>query len=111
MRIDNSIKTEAFTIFDAAPRLDPITVVLQDMGVGSGRLIVECFGTAWSAYWGAMGNKRVREFVKVCDPDYIVSKLAPSDRRMRKSDEKYLTRIVQATQEALRSNGRGQPSA
>lgn len=104
MLIDNSAKTEAFTIFDA-PKLDPVTVVLQDLGPGNGRLIVECYGLAWSAYWGAMGDRNVRQFVTECGADYIVSKIAPSDRRLRKSDEAYLTRIVEATQAALRSNG------
>lgn len=57
MRVDNSAKTEAFTIFDA-PKLDPVTVVLQDLGPGCGRLMVECWGSAWSAYWGGMGGEQ-----------------------------------------------------
>lgn len=100
MRIDNSVKTEAFTIFDA-PKLDPITVVLQDMGTGHGRMMVECFGSAWSAYWGAMGNRTIREFLTACGSDYVVSRMTPSDRRVRKFEEAYLRRIVEATLEAL----------
>lgn len=96
-----STEVQALRIFNA-PKLDPIFVVLHDMGAGSGRLVVECFGTAWSAYWGAMGDRRLREFVTDCGTDYIVGRMTPMDRRMSKREEAYLTRIVAAVQEALR---------
>lgn len=94
-------EVQAFRIFDI-PKTDPVFVVLHDMGAGTGRLVVECFGKAWSAYWGAMGDRRLRQFITDCGTDYIVNRLSPGDRRFTRSEEAYLTRIVTGVQEALR---------
>lgn len=99
MRIE-PVTVEAFTIYDA-PTLDPVMVVIQDYHVGSGRLLVECFGIAWSAYWGAMGDRGVRGFVCSCSADYVVNRLWPSHQKRTKKDYAYLTRIVEAVQAAL----------
>jgi len=101
VRLEDSQTTRVITIFDA-PKLDQITVVLQDIGPSKGRLIVECFGEAWAAYWGGMGNATIAEFVRDCGPDYITCKLIRP--RMLKRDEAYLQRIVEAVQEALRAD-------
>lgn len=82
------------------PELDPITVVLQDFGTGKGRLIVECYGSAWAHYWGAMGEKTLVAFLRGCDAPYIHNKLEYA--RMRKCDHKNLRAIVVALKEALK---------
>jgi hypothetical protein len=92
---------EAFTIYDA-PALDPITVILRDKGAGNGGIIIVCWSKVWACYWGAMGGRHIREFLIDCDAGYIVGKLATaSSAKLKKADEKYLTRIVVAVQEAL----------
>jgi hypothetical protein len=101
MRIE-PITVEAFTIYDA-PALDPVLVMLQDFGGGSGRLLIECFGSAWSAYWGAMGDNGVRGFVCKCSADYLANRLWPSKQRRTKNEYAYLTRLVEAVQAALAS--------
>jgi hypothetical protein len=102
MRVESvSTEVQALRIFDA-PKLDPVFVVLHDAGAGCGRLVIECYGRAWSAWWGAMGDRRLRQFITDCGADYLVARLAPGDRRLTKREESYLTRIVQAVQEALR---------
>ncbi len=102
MRIENT-SAIVFTIFDA-PRLDPITVVLQDLGPSAGRLIVECYGSAWSGYWGAMGDRNLFDFLCVCSPQYISGKMHPTDhRKMTKREEAYLDRVVNVVLTALRS--------
>ena len=110
MRIENTEKTKVFTIFDA-PKLDPITVALQDLGPGCGRLIVECYGSAWSGYWGAMGYKDLTAFLLDCHPEYIAGRMHPNDRKMKRSEESYLLRIVEAVHSALRSNALAQADA
>lgn len=95
---------ESFTVYDASA-LDPITVVLQDAGAGSGRLFVECYGVAWAHYWGAMGERRIREFLLDTHPDYVTGKLLPyGDRRIPQKEEAYLHRIVTAVLDALHQN-------
>lgn len=103
MRIERAElrKVQAFTIFDA-PRLDPITVVLQDVGPGCGRLLVECYGCAWSGYWGAMGNRDIMGFLSDCSPGYIADRMHPNDRRMTKREAAYMERIINAVHSALR---------
>jgi len=107
MRIENTEKAKVFNIFDA-PKLDPITVVLQDVGPGCGRLVVECFGSAWSGYWGAMGDRTLLEFLVDCHPGYIAGKMHPTDRKLKKSEAAYMGRIVEAVHSALRSNAKAQ---
>ena len=89
----------AFTI--NAPGLDPILVLLQDFELGKGRLIVECFGSAWSIYWGGMGEKTLRQFIVGADTNYIAGKLWPVKQRRTKRDMAYLERIVGAVRTAL----------
>lgn len=101
MRVQPNPNTVSFTIFDAE-KLDPVTVFLQDFGGGCGRLIVECWCTAWAAYWGAMGTLNVREFVLDAHADYIAGRMHPQDRKHLKRDEAYLLRIIKVVQQALR---------
>ncbi len=92
-------KVECVRILDAAG-LDPVTAVIQDIGPGTGRLVVECFGEAWACYWGAMGNSTLREFVCACGTDYLVNAMRRNGRHTKK-EEAYLSRIVRTVQKAL----------
>lgn len=56
--------------------LDPITVFLEDYDAGKGKIIVECYGKSWSAYWGGMGSKLADFFVS-CNHEYLINNLAP----------------------------------
>jgi predicted NACHT family NTPase len=90
-----------FRIYDA-PKLDPILVVMQDLGAGNGRLLIECFGDAWSGYWGAMGERSIEQFVLSCSADYIAGKMLGAQHKRNRTSEAYILRIVQAVQTALR---------
>lgn len=89
--------------------LDPIRVILYDYGDERGRMIVvECFGDAYSHYWGRMGQESVREFVCSCDEDYLVDKLIPNHlhgTRLEKHQRLHLQRIVRRVREALKEAG------
>lgn len=88
--------------------IDPITVFLQDFGPGKGRIVIECFGEAYSHYWSAMGgDQTVRQFVVSCGRDYLVGKLWPSwvrQTRNTKAHESYLEKVVDVVREALAEN-------
>lgn len=98
------IQTTAFEITELSSlRLDPIRVHLHDFGPGKGRITIECYGQSWSACWGAMGEDRtVGQFFQLCDSDYLIQNLTQG-RRLPKKDEAYLSRIVKAVQEALKT--------
>jgi hypothetical protein len=87
--------------------LDPIRVILYDYGDQRGRMIVvECYGDAYSHYWGNMGKETVREFVASCGEDYLVNKLLPGylhGTRLEKLRERHLRQIVRRVQAALKA--------
>ncbi|MCK5607797.1 hypothetical protein KAR91_38295 [Candidatus Pacearchaeota archaeon] len=56
-------------------RLDPITVILEDLEPGKGKIIIECYGESWSSYWGGMGDRTISEFFCSCDNDYLAKNL------------------------------------
>lgn len=94
----------AFEISEA-PSLDPIRVILQDIAPGRGRVIVECFGKAWAAYWGAMGDGvTLIDFLLKADADYIAGAMArntPLPVRVAKAEADYLLKIVKAVKDSL----------
>lgn len=85
--------------------LDPITVTLRDFG-GSGQIIVECFGAAWSQWFGAIGgNKTLREFIASCDEYYLGQKLAScTARRTTKREEAWVCDIARAVIAAIQKD-------
>lgn len=56
--------------------LDPITVIAENFGPGSGKIIIECYGESWAHYWSHMGERHTLEtfFCKASD-DYLAGKL------------------------------------
>jgi hypothetical protein len=59
-------------------RLDPISIYLEDYGVGAGKLIITCFDKSWTYYWGSMGEGNLTDFILSCDNWYLSKKLNPS---------------------------------
>lgn len=78
MRINTTPITDSFTIYDATNgkngHLDPIHVVLRDCG-GCGQIIVSCYGSAWTHWFGAIGNHSLRDFIAQCEHGYLADKL------------------------------------
>lgn len=59
------------------PDMDLINAYLEDFHPGAGRIVIECYGKAWSAYWSHMGEwKTIRSFFVGCNPPYLMGKLA-----------------------------------
>lgn len=57
-------------------RLDPVSVILEDIGPHQGEITIKCYGQAWSAYWGSMGDRPIAEFFASCDVHYLAGKLS-----------------------------------
>ena len=93
------IIVQAFEVTDP-PALDPVRFYLQDLGSGRGRLIVECYGAAWSCYWGAMGDRSLREFLIECSAEYLETALH-SGLTPTEEESRYLTRIVKVVKDSL----------
>lgn len=100
MRVEKNT-VEAFTIYEAsrAPglgMLDPINVVLRDMG-GCGQVVVVSFGAAWSCWFGAIGLRTLREFLADTSEEYLAGRLVSQNvRRTTKREEAYVKDIARA---------------
>lgn len=73
-------------LISGVARLDPISVILEDIGAGRGKIILECFGQAWSAYWGAMGDRSVASFFCAQDECYLVDSLSSIPAKITDGD-------------------------
>lgn len=107
MKVTPIEQLDAFVIYDAPmpPNrgvLDPVTVILHDHG-GRGGIIVECYGCAWSCYFGSIGSETLREFIAGCDKYYLASKLVTQTvRHATKREELYAQNIAEAVINALK---------
>jgi len=66
--------TETYIITNA-DKIDPVTVYVRNYKKGQGKITFDCFGDAYSYYWGSMGENTLQEFFVSCDNDYILNKL------------------------------------
>jgi hypothetical protein len=71
MQIERSQVTKM--VITGAYRLDPITVYAEDIEPRRGRITVQCYGKAWSGYWGGMGERTIAEFFRSCSVDYLAN--------------------------------------
>lgn len=79
----------------ARNNLDPISVFVQDQAAGRGRIVVTCYGNAWQAFWGAMGDRTVMEFVAQCDADYVAGNMLQGRQtRIAKHEREYAARVA-----------------
>jgi len=102
MRIE-PISVKALRIVDA-PTLDPITVILRDLGKGQGQVMIECYGSCWTAYWGAMGEDvTLRQFLVRVDLSYLVDRLQDPIRRNTRRSTEYLAKILVVVRAVLRA--------
>lgn len=47
-------QTETYVLTDL-DRLDPVTVYVTNYSIGKGKIVIDCFGDAWTSYWGGYG--------------------------------------------------------
>lgn len=74
MEIEQSTVTK-LTI-SGAKALDPISVILDDLEPRKGKITITCYGKAWTAYWGGMGERTIAQFFYSCDQHYLAGNLS-----------------------------------
>ena len=78
---DITMNTEISTVrkikITELERLDPITVYIEDLSPGRGKITVECYGRTWSSFWPAMGKRSIAQFFVDCNEDYIANNFVP----------------------------------
>jgi len=81
--------------------LDTTNVILEDFNHGQGKITIECFGKAWTAYWNAMGkNNTIDKFFCDCDNNYLSEKLdpqlqpnIPSENKLQSHAHNYIIKL------------------
>ena len=72
MKIETSTVTKL--VLSELERLDPVTVILEDLGPNQGKMIIECYGKSWSTYWGGMGGT-LMDFLARVSAEYIANRM------------------------------------
>lgn len=87
--------------------LDAIEVIWQDYEPGKGRATFICYGTAWTAYFGGMGDRTIKQFISQCGADYLGPKFWMNEinwitsLKCRDAYEKYLERVINAVKKEI----------
>lgn len=108
MKVETSTVTKI--VISDVPRLDPITVFLEDYGLrdcghekdpnyktGAGKITINCWDKSWNAFWGGMGPRTVAQFIRACDAHYILNCLSrglSSTRFTGDALHKFATRCI-----------------
>ena len=89
-----------------ADGLDAIHVFWVDDVRGRGYVTIICYGAAWTAYFGAMGDRTIRQFFAEVDVDYLVNKMGIGPHlKQTKRDNAYLAKIIKAVKVAIDGAG------
>jgi hypothetical protein len=84
------------------PGLDPITVFAEDFAPGRGRITIVCYTESWTAGWGGMGPRSVRDFVASVNVEYLSDCLtSPSHLDIKKSRQPYHLRYMEKVASAV----------
>lgn len=91
--------------------LDAITVFWENISDGKGSVVITCWGSAWTCYWGGMGTESIQEFFRTRSTSYLAEKLGNTQwLKQTKAHEKYLSRIIDAIKSALNAPKEEAPS-
>lgn len=76
--------------------LDPITIYIEDIEPGRGKLTFECYGKTWTGFWGGTGCDTLIEFLLSCNDDYIANRVWDHANEQEILDYTKLTELVRA---------------
>lgn len=84
--------------------LDRIHAFWMNVGPGQGYVTIICYGQAWTAYFGGMGDRTIQQFFAMADTSYMVTKMGitPALKQSKKNDA-YLGRIIDAVRKSVRA--------
>jgi hypothetical protein len=96
-----NVPVQAETI-EGGGEFDSINVFWCDISKGVGSITVTSWGNAWTAYFGATGDRTIKDFVRDADVDYLVTKMGMSQViAHNKKNDKYLGKIIGRVKESL----------
>ncbi|HHQ6593912.1 TPA: hypothetical protein ACSTLU_000116 [Serratia fonticola] len=100
MKVTNGVGTLTRLYIDGAQALDPVTVLIEDILPGAGRITIICWGEVWTSFWGGMSGRSVGEFFLGENSEYLAKNLWGSQKHT-KAKAVYLLRIIEAVKSGL----------
>lgn len=93
-------------LIPAAGSLDSITVFWENFSPNRGQVTLVCWGSAWTAYFGGMGeDTTIQQFFAQAGAEYLAGKLMSAQWQTHtKRHEAYLTRLIGAVKTHLEVN-------
>lgn len=62
------------------PNLDPISVMIEEYGVGQAKIVIQCWDRSWNVYFGSMGSN-LKEFFTRTNVHYLTDKFSTEIER------------------------------
>lgn len=88
MKVESS--TVSKLVITEVEGLDSVSVFLEDFGPGQGKVTMSCAGKSWTSFWGAMGDRKIAQFVTSCSADYIIGCVSPCLRSVQFSSDQLI---------------------
>jgi hypothetical protein len=93
------------TIVPHSDGLDEVVAYWRNFEPGKGSVVLTCWGSAWTCYFGGMMGQTIQQFFAGCGADYLVNKLGCTQHlKQSKRNDAYLARIIKAVQATLKAN-------
>lgn len=91
-------------LIPAAKSLDAVTVFWQDFGPNKGQVTILCWGSAWTCYFGGMGeDATIEQFFAKASTSYLVNKLGITKwLKQSKLHDRYLGTLIEAIKAELK---------
>jgi hypothetical protein len=92
--------------------LDTIVAYWHDLDPGKGYVVITCWGSAWTSYFGGMGDCAIKQFFKSASTGYLQNKLGITQwLKTSKRHEVYLSRVNNAVKAHLADITKDAPNA
>lgn len=100
MHVTNGVGVITRLYIENAQALDPVTVLMEDMKPGIGRITIICWGEVWTSFWGGMSGRSISQFFLAENSEYLAKNLRGSQKHT-KAKAAYLLRIIEAVKSGL----------
>lgn len=100
MHVTNGVGVITRLYIENAQALNPVTVLMEDMEPGTGRITIICWGEVWTSFWGSMSGESIGKFFLRSDSGYLANRLW-NGQKHTKAKATYLLRIIEAVKSGL----------
>ncbi len=85
--------------------LDLVSVYIEDLGKGKGKITLECFGKCWSYFWGSIGDQTIEQFFNSMSVAYLANCFWDHSHPQHEHDFSKVQKAVRKTVIEYRKDG------